>query len=1336
MKKLITITVLLALAMSGMAQQFSFSAVCESGQTLYYRITDAEAHTVILTHPYPQEGNPSFQGNYYEGYVKPAGEIIIPTVVTYNGTDYTVTAIDSNTFFECTGLTGTLDIPDGIVSIGEYAFLECGFSSISIHSSVCSIVLGAFANCRSIESITVDEENPTYYSENNAVIRREDKALVVGCKTTTIPDDIEIIGSYAFGGTGDGGDLVVPNSIRTIEEYAFMGCGFSGSIILSEALETIGKYAFSGGYFSGSLTIPNSVTEMGHNAFSYCQYLTGTLTLSSSLSTIDGSAFYNTHFTGTLSIPNSVKSIGGRAFCLNNFSELVLGDSLVTIVDAAFENCNNLTGTLRLPSSVTQIGSWAFCHTSFNEIYSPNKIPPTLGFNVFYEYDPNIPIHIPFGCTEAYQNAEGWNYFTNFIEEIPIIYREFDPPLEIVQNIYGPGQTLELDFDGDGVSDHRFYGESTDNLKWHEWDLLEVSLNGWETRLVGLDEIDPYTFDENDTIIPNAPNGWRHGSNHAYYYYPSLSANGIFHEHYGIHKVIEGRNYYGWYHGYGIEGSEYSGGPYLFKVYIDKIAFCTIPDYPLRWGQTSLDDPTNPFAVGDLLYEIISTDPPRVSVVGHVDGENAQGELVIPETVVFNDVTYTVTEIGDQAFANCTGLTGTLVFPDSGTVEIIGEVAFARCSGLTGLVLPNGLREIREKAFVGCTGFTGTLNFPTTLTHIKYGAFADCTGFSGDLVFPDSLVEVGHSSKYHNMINTWDYVSTFANCFDHLVLPQSLDTIGMYCFFGCTQLVGNLVLPSNLKYIGVSAFEACSGFTGTVTIPENVSIGPRAFEMCEGIEGLVLPHNITFTSYDDIKGYVFQGCTSLTELDIPEGWTRIEQSLFAYCSNLTTILLPESLSSIEGDAFSNCTSLEEINLPDGVMAIGANAFRNCISLTHIELPFALETLGAAFGGCTSLSGEVVIPDLVQRINLMTFDSCYMLNRVVFGNSVNYIAEPAFEHTELSTLILKTATPPNLMRKTTEGAWHFPADIHIIVPCGALEAYQNDENWGTFTNITEDCGNGMQLTIGAEWYYEIQNLDGSITYQHLECVGDTLFDREGKRPKIIIRSNTQYDKDLNTEMTHEYVYEENGKVYWWNKDLEEFTVLYDLAANVGDEWEIKVGTESLTMHVDAVEYTEYEGHTYRTLRVSDENDLFSGDIVCGIGHLTSFFPERLMTRDKCYHVDGMRCYWVDGELAFKLGDDDCDKIYLNLHSGIEEDDPSTGSGAFMVYPNPANDVLFVETHGCASIPAGTEYRITNLMGQTVLSGLINAEKQQIDISRLPAGMYFINVGDGTRKFVVK
>jgi hypothetical protein len=62
-------------------------------------------------------------------------------------------------------------------------------------------------------------------------------------------------------------------------------------------------------------------------------------------------------------------------------------------------------------------------------------------------------------------------------------------------------------------------------------------------------------------------------------------------------------------------------------------------------------------------------------------------------------------------------------------------------------------------------------------------------------------------------------------------------------------------------------------------------------------------------------------------------------------------------------------------------------------------------------------------------------------------------------------------------------------------------------------------------------------------------------------------------------------------------------------------------------------------------------------------------------------------------------------------------------------------LFVETRHGTSLPDQT-YRITNLMGQTVLSGNIIAENQQINVSSLPEGMYFISIGDMTRKFVVR
>ena len=833
--------------------------------------------------------------------------------------------------------------------------------------------------------------------------------------------------------------------------------------------------------------------------------------------------------------------------------------------------------------------------------------------------------------------------------------------------------------------------------------------------------------------------------------------------------------------------------------------------------------PSYPFAVGDLLYTIISDNPPQVSVYGHVNGDYAQGELDIPSTVTCEDVTYTVTEIGEWAFKNCTGLTGQLYFPstidtiqegafygcsgftgtldlsfttavlkkdvfrecsgftelilplfiteipegafcgcsgltgtlvlsESESLEIIGEGAFARCSGFTGLVLPNGLREIREQAFAGCTGFTGNLVIPETVTHIKYQAFGHCTGFSGDLVIPNSVVELGNTQNSSYYVNPEPY-STFADCFDHLVLSQSLDTIGPRCFAGCTRLTGDLVMPEGLKavfsyafegctgltgltlndslaVIGSYAFSGCSGIRGIVTIPENVGVGMAAFEWCSGIEELVLPHHIVFQSNPD-KGYVFQGCTSLTELDIPEGWTRIEKSSFAMCSNLLSVHLPESLMIIDGSSFSECTSLSEINIPEGVTEIGIGAFSKCSSLTHVELPASLRTLGGqSFADCTSLSGILVVPDLVQRIEMMTFRSCNQLDCIVLGDSINYIAEPAFQDTELDSLVIKAMTPPELRRMTNQGAWHFPDDLSIVVPCGTLEAYHNAEGWSDFTSITEDCGSGLIEFEGSEWYYEIQNENGNITYQHLEYAADTTINH--KEVVIIIRTNTLYDKGEHQDVTHEYLYEEDNVVYWWNKDLQEFTVLYDFGASQGDEWEIKVGMETLTMHVDAVDYYNYDGQWLKMLRVSDDGDLFGGNIVYGVGHLSSFFPEQLMTRGKGYGVTGLRCYWNDGNLLFTVSRNDCDAIYAEWHNGIEEQE--TDENQFDIYPNPTNGVLFVETHGRASLQAET-YRITNLMGQTLMSGTITVETQQINVAELPEGMYFISVGKGARKFVV-
>ena len=268
--------------------------------------------------------------------------------------------------------------------------------------------------------------------------------------------------------------------------------------------------------------------------------------------------------------------------------------------------------------------------------------------------------------------------------------------------------------------------------------------------------------------------------------------------------------------------------------------------------------------------------------------------------------------------------------------------------------------------------------------------------------------------------------------------------------------------------------------------------------------------------------------------------------------------------------------------------------------------------------------------------------------------------------------------------------------------------------------------GNNIPEGSEWFYEIQNLNGSTTYQHLEYVADTTIN--SKDVKIIIRTNTLYDKGRQVEVTHEYIYKEDFAIYWWNKTLQEFTMLYDYAANVGDEWDINVGTETITVHVDAIDRVQHDGIWYDRLHLSDADGYFSGPTLFNIGNLANFFPEALMGKSKGFRVNGLRCYWAAGSPVYSNDGYYCDEILGLGETNLE-------SEQFNVYPNPTDGVLIVETQCFASQPTQT-YHITNLMGQTLMSGNITAENQQIDVSGLPEGMYFISIGNMTRKFVVE
>ena len=212
-------------------------------------------------------------------------------------------------------------IPDGVMSIGKCAFVDCySLVSISIPNSVTSIGEESFIDCSSLRSLV-------------------------------IPDSVTSIGDGAFWGCSSLRSLVIPASVTSIGAWSFSGCKSLSSLVIPDSVTSIGYSAFDGCSSLSSLVIPNSVTSIGDSAFSGCKSLS------------------------SLAIPDSVTSIGAWAFdgC-SSLSSLVIPDGVTSIRDYVFRGCSSLS-SLTIPDSVTSIGFDAFegC-SSLRDLVIPNSV--------------------------------------------------------------------------------------------------------------------------------------------------------------------------------------------------------------------------------------------------------------------------------------------------------------------------------------------------------------------------------------------------------------------------------------------------------------------------------------------------------------------------------------------------------------------------------------------------------------------------------------------------------------------------------------------------------------------------------------------------------------------------------------------------------------------------------------------------------------------------------------------------------------------------------------------------------------------------------------------------
>lgn len=200
--------------------------------------------------------------------------------------------ISAQAFNRCGNLEKII-LSDNITSIGTYAFSGCNsLTSIFIPKRIVSIGPSAFSDCRSLASIVVEEGNPVYDSRENCngIIETETNTLVIGCKTTTIPNSVTSIGDYSFNCCRLLSEVNIPNGVTYIGVFAFYGC-------LSLT----------------NVTMPNTVTTIRYRAFYNCSTLTS-LTISNNVATIEKETFQNCVALTSIEIPSSVTKISINAF--------------------------------------------------------------------------------------------------------------------------------------------------------------------------------------------------------------------------------------------------------------------------------------------------------------------------------------------------------------------------------------------------------------------------------------------------------------------------------------------------------------------------------------------------------------------------------------------------------------------------------------------------------------------------------------------------------------------------------------------------------------------------------------------------------------------------------------------------------------------------------------------------------------------------------------------------------------------------------------------------------------------------------------------------------------
>ena len=910
--------------------------------------------------------------------------------------------------------------------------------------------------------------------------------------TKSFAHDIEVANSdgvmiyyvWINGGT----ELAV--SYRGVNCDAFQN-EYIGDVVIPKSVDYGGKTyyvtsiredAFDNCKSLNSITLPSTLTSIKPGAFFDCTNLSAVhISDLAAWCKVDnrGLSLRHLFLNGTevkdLVIPNGVTSIGYGAFWGSAVTSVTIPNSVTSIGNAAFMICNSLT-------------------TIISEIETPFAIDHSVfeGSNV--DLYATAKLFVPAGKKSAYQSTTGWSNFQNIMENVNvgsvfeyngINYRigadntvAVTRTKEITGIVNIPNQVV---YNGVTYTVTSIEGSAFD--KNHADQTITAVVIPSTIKSIGVEAfVDLYGLTGvyisdlaawcNISFVGSASN-------------PLEYAHHLFLNNSEITDLTipDGVTSIGTRAFYGCSG----------------LASVAIPNSVTNIGGRAFQDCTGiktvisyintPFAIPDDAFGGIYTEATLIvpmgtksayqSTAGWNKFQNIMEYVTVGSVFEYNGINYRIGENNTVAVTRTKEITGIVMIPDqvvyngvTYTVTSIEESAFDKNHAdqtITAVVIPSTIKSIGIDAFIDLYGLTGV--YISDLA-----AWCDISFIGGEA----NPLRYAH----HLFLNNSEVTD--------LTIPDGVTSIGNLAFYGCSGLT-SVTIPNSVTNIGGRAFQGCTGINTVISyINTPFAIPDDAFDGIYTEATLIVPMG-TKSAYQSTAGWnKFQNIMEYVTVGSVFEYNGINYRIGENNTVAVTrtkeitgiVMIPDqvvynnviyTVTSIEESAFDKNhadNTITAVVIPSTIKSIGVEAFVDLYGLTGVYISDLAAWCNISFVGSASNPLEyahhlflnnseitdLTIPDGVTSIGTRAFYGCSGLASVTIPNSVTNIGGRAFQDcTGIKTVISYIDTPFAIPDNAFEGLY---TEATLIVPKGTRSAYQSTAGWNMFLNIVEDGADGI------------------------------------------------------------------------------------------------------------------------------------------------------------------------------------------------------------------------------------------------------------------------------------